>query len=210
MGAALRGCRPEVASGAVAADELLLVRELAAVVHEETAHAGELVQLLGLHLDRQLLVREVSAGKLEGLGCFGLVLVDLPGVLVVTPRLELFEAVLVLLFLGLPRCVVVGCHSFSPAPKSQWFSRPAPVVRVTAQIVHHSEPLCTLEPSTGLHGWQTTRERAPSHGCSHVCRSHAPGHSTGHADPAPRKSQASTRSENSDQPSAGAHTTTSF
>src|SRR4051812_8359989 len=105
-------------SGAVAADQLLLVRELAAVVHQEAAHAGELVQLLGLDLDGQLLVRQVRAGELEGLGGFRLVLVDLPGVLVVTARLELLEAVLVLLFLGLPRCVVVGCHSFSPAPKS--------------------------------------------------------------------------------------------
>src|SRR3954451_8282273 len=98
-------------SGAVAADELLLVRELAAVVHQEAAHASELVQLLGLDLDGQLLVRQVGAGELEGLACLSLVLVDLPGVLVVPTSLELLEPVLVLLFLGLARCVVIGCHS---------------------------------------------------------------------------------------------------
>ena len=73
-----RACRVRlVRSGAVAADQLLLVGELAAVVHQEAAHAGELVLLLGLHLDGQLLVREVGAGQLEGLGRLGLVLVDL-------------------------------------------------------------------------------------------------------------------------------------
>src|SRR5262245_16488968 len=100
-----------VSGSAVAADQLLLVGELAAVVDQEAAHAGELVLLAGHHLDRQLLVREVSAGQLEGLGGFRLVLVDLPGVLVVTTRLEFFDALFGLVFLVLARCVVVGGHA---------------------------------------------------------------------------------------------------
>jgi hypothetical protein len=95
-------------------------------------------------------VRQVCSRELEGLGRLGLVLVDLPGVLVVTARLELLEAVLVLLFLGLAWCVVVGCHlvlSCSQVPVcgpglSIGPTRIEPTcssmlqVRVTAQIVH--------------------------------------------------------------------------
>ena len=65
---------------------------------------------LGFDLDGQLLVGEVGAGQLERLGGLGLVLVDLAGVLVVTARLELFDALLGLVFLGLARGVVVGRH----------------------------------------------------------------------------------------------------
>jgi hypothetical protein len=61
---------------------------------QEAAHAGELVVLAGHHLDGQLLVGEVGAGELEGLGRFGLVLVDLAGVLVMPAGLELFDALL--------------------------------------------------------------------------------------------------------------------
>jgi hypothetical protein len=87
-------------------------------MHQEAAHARELVLLAWHHLDRQLLVREVGAGQLEGLGGFGLVLIDLAGVLVVPTRLELFDALFGLVFLVLARCVVVGgqaCVSFSPS-----------------------------------------------------------------------------------------------
>ncbi len=58
------------------------------MVHEEAAHAGELVILLGLHLDGELLVREVGAGQLERLGGLRLVLVDLARVLVVAASLS--------------------------------------------------------------------------------------------------------------------------
>src|SRR3954465_13074406 len=106
-------------SGAVLADQVLRVRELAAVMHEEAAHAGELVVLPRTHLHRELLVREVRARQLEGLGRLGLVLVDLAGVLVVTARLELFDALLGLVFLVLARCVVISrhpsTHSLNPA-----------------------------------------------------------------------------------------------
>ena len=79
----------------------LRVGQLAAVVDQEAAHAGELVLLPRQHLDRELLVGQVGAGELEGLGRLGLVLVDLAGVLVVPPSLELFEALLGLVVLVL-------------------------------------------------------------------------------------------------------------
>ena len=123
----------------------LLVRELAAVVHQEAAHAGELVLLRGLHLDRQLLVREVGAGQLEGLGGLGLVLVDLAGVLVVPPRLELLDALFALVFLGLARCVVVSCHVLSPCPlrSSPAFGAPLVVSRLLSCRV--GARLCTID-----------------------------------------------------------------
>src|SRR6059058_706155 len=83
---------------------------------QETAHAGELVVLPWPHLHRELLVREVGTGQLEGLGRLGLVLVDLPGVLVVPASLELLETLLALVFLALARSVVVSCHVPSPCP----------------------------------------------------------------------------------------------
>src|SRR5699024_8232779 len=73
---------PGRGSGAVAADHLRLVGQLAAVPDQEAAHAGELVGLLGLDLDRELLGGQVGPGQLEGLRGLGLVLVDLAGVLV--------------------------------------------------------------------------------------------------------------------------------
>ena len=88
----------------------LLVGQLAAVVHEEAAHAGELVVLTGLDLDGQLLVGQVGTGQLERLGRLGLVLVDLAGVLVVASRLQLFDALFALVVVVLARCVVVSRH----------------------------------------------------------------------------------------------------
>ena len=64
-GSPLVTSRPPWSLSAVAADELLLVGQLAAVVDQETAHAGELVLLLRLDLDRELLVRQVGTGQLE-------------------------------------------------------------------------------------------------------------------------------------------------
>ena len=53
---------------ALLADRLtVLLRASWLVVHQEAAHAGELVRLLGQHADGQLLVREVGAGQLQAL-----------------------------------------------------------------------------------------------------------------------------------------------
>jgi hypothetical protein len=59
----------------------LLGGELAAVVHQEAAGAGELVRLLGDHPDGQLLARQVGPRQLEPLGLLGLVDVDARGAL---------------------------------------------------------------------------------------------------------------------------------
>ena len=85
----------------------------AAVLHEEAARAGELVLLLGQHADGELLVGQVGTRELEGLGRLGLVLVDLAGVLVVPASLELLDALLAGLVVGLARSVVVSSHAGS-------------------------------------------------------------------------------------------------
>src|SRR5438067_11844402 len=69
---------PDRRSGALQAD-LLTVRpggELAAVVHQETAHAAELVGLHRYDRHGQLLAGQVRAGQFEVLGGLGLVDVD--------------------------------------------------------------------------------------------------------------------------------------
>src|SRR4029079_5620555 len=117
------GVRAHRSGGTVAADEPLLVGELAAVVDQEAAHAGELVLLARHHLDRQLFVREVGSWQFEGLGRLGLVLVDVAGVLVMPTRLELFDALFGLVFLVLARCVVIGGHAsvFSFPILRRWY-----------------------------------------------------------------------------------------
>src|SRR6476619_5869442 len=102
----------------VLADHLLAVHQLRAVVHQEAAHAGELVLLLRLDLDGQLLVGQVGAGELEGLSGLRLVLVDLAGVLVVPARLELLDRLFGLLVVVLARGVVIGRHPRSCPPTS--------------------------------------------------------------------------------------------
>src|SRR5690606_32675112 len=74
---------------ALRADRLavLLLGQLAAVMHQEAAHAGELVGLAGQHADGELFAREVGTGQLEAFGRLGLVLVDDARALVGTPRL---------------------------------------------------------------------------------------------------------------------------
>lgn len=57
----------------------------------------ELIRLTRKDTDGEFLVRQVRTGQLEGLGSLDLVLVDLAGVLVVSPALEFLDAVLVLL-----------------------------------------------------------------------------------------------------------------
>jgi hypothetical protein len=62
-------------AGALATDRLAtdFLGQLAAVMYEETARAGELIGLLGNHSNGQLLAGQVCSGKLEALGLFGLV-----------------------------------------------------------------------------------------------------------------------------------------
>ncbi|ALM37960.1 hypothetical protein SFR_1345 [Streptomyces sp. FR-008] len=84
------------------------------MVHQEAAHAGELVLLLGQHPDGQLLVGEVRSGKLEALCGLELVDVDRGGGLVVPPGLQFLDAVLVEVVIGLTWGVVVRCHVSSP------------------------------------------------------------------------------------------------
>src|SRR5699024_3530494 len=69
-GCAGPGARTRGSGRALRADELtaVLVGQLAAVVREEAARAGELVGLARQHPDRELLVAEVSPGQLEALG----------------------------------------------------------------------------------------------------------------------------------------------
>ena len=62
------------------------------MVHQEAAHAGELVFLARHDLDGQLFVGQVGTRELEGLRGLCLVLVDLAGVLVVPAGLELLDA----------------------------------------------------------------------------------------------------------------------
>ena len=91
--------------------------DLAAMSNQETAGAGELVGLTWQDPDGQFLVREIRAGKLKCFRRFGLVFVDLPGVLIVAASLELFDAVFVQFFIGLARGVVIGRHLCLPGPE---------------------------------------------------------------------------------------------
>jgi hypothetical protein len=87
------------------------------MVHQEAARARELVFLLRDHADRELLIRKIGPGKLMGLGQLGLV--DIHGGCgeIGAPGLELFEAVLVELIVGLTRGVVVGRHQCRNPPE---------------------------------------------------------------------------------------------
>src|SRR6478735_2726786 len=108
-----RGASVETGSGrALGADRLALdlLGQLAAVMDEEATRTGELVGLARKHPDRELFVREVRARKLERLGKVGFVDVDSCRRLVRAPCLQLLEAVLVLVTIGLAGSVVVGRH----------------------------------------------------------------------------------------------------
>src|SRR5690606_22072577 len=111
---------PVRSGGALAADlpAVAVGGELAAVVHQEAARAGELVRLPRDHPQRQLLVGQVRTGQLERLGEVGLVDVDRAGGLVGAPRLQLLEAVLPQVVIGLARAVAVGSHVRTPSPSS--------------------------------------------------------------------------------------------
>ena len=109
------------------------------MVHQEAAHAGELVGLLGLHLDLELLVGQVGPGQLEGLRCLFLVVIDLAGVLVLAGRLQLIEGVFLGIEpLGLARSVVVGgdLGSFCRPGRSRWY-----MVRPSLPGFHQSHML---------------------------------------------------------------------
>src|SRR5690625_892294 len=104
--------------GALLADELSfpLLGQLAAVVHQEAARAGELVGLARKHPNRQLLAGEVGAGEfhpfrdLVGVDVYG------AGALVDATRLQLLQAVLVDVLVGLTRAVVIGGHLADSIP----------------------------------------------------------------------------------------------
>src|SRR5690606_14418387 len=148
--------------GALRADRLtlVLVGQLAAVVHQEAAGAGELVGLTGQHPDAQLLAREVGTGELEPLGGLGLVLVDRTRVLLGTARLELLQRVLAELLVGLARCVVVGRHNVLLRPSSSSSGRgSAPVGRSRTRVQRTAS---RIVPARGR------RDCAPSGGTLHT------------------------------------------
>ena len=108
---------PAGGSDALAAHQaaVLLRGQLAAVVDQEAAAAGELVALLRQHPDGELLPGQVGTGQLERLVEVGLVDVDRAGLGLRPARLELLEAVLAdLVGLGASRLVVVGGHAGGP------------------------------------------------------------------------------------------------
>ncbi len=79
--------------GTFAADERPsgAARELASVVHEEAAGAGELIGLARQHPDGEHLTGQVGPGQLERLGEIRLVLVDRAGLRLGPPCLELLR-----------------------------------------------------------------------------------------------------------------------
>ena len=105
-----RGDRPS--GGALAADQLAvsLLGKLAAVVHKEAARAGELVRLPRYHPEREFLVGQVGTGKLKALRGVVRVKVDRGRRLVHPAGLQLLQAVLAQVVIGLARAVVVGSH----------------------------------------------------------------------------------------------------
>src|SRR2546428_148478 len=90
--------------------------ELAAVMHKEATRAGELVCLPGNHPEGQFLVRQVSTWQLQRLGNVVWVDVNRARRLVKPASLELLQAVLGQLIVGLARAVIVRCHVGSYTP----------------------------------------------------------------------------------------------
>src|SRR5690349_5522805 len=131
---------PGCSLGALAADQsaALVGGQLAAVVHQEAARAGELVALLGQHADRQLLAGQVRAGQLERLVEVRFVDVDAARLRLGATRLELLEAVLTeVVGLGAAGLVVVGGHGQGPL-----LSCPAPSQRAAARFC--ARPACDV------------------------------------------------------------------
>src|SRR6187200_1784752 len=117
-----RACPASIALGrALLADQLSLdfLGQLAAVVHEEAARAGELVCLAREDPHRELLVGQVSPGQLERLGQVGLVHVHGARGLVLPARLQLLETVLGHLVIGLAGRVVIGRHGGEVTPDAR-------------------------------------------------------------------------------------------
>ena len=82
--------------------------ELRPVLHEEAVDAGELVRLRREHHDVEVEVGEIVSGELEA-RVVGVIDVDDTGHLVGDTLLEGLDRLGVVV--GLPRCVVVGCHA---------------------------------------------------------------------------------------------------
>src|SRR5690606_17182952 len=135
----------DLSGRAVAADQLPLLGfgELTAVVHEEAPGTGELVRLTGQNANAQLLVGQVRTRKLEALGQFGLVFHGHRGLLP-APCLQLLDAVLVDLLVGLAGRIVVCSHiSCSPQVSSETPARW--VYRMTARVcARPAHRLCTI------------------------------------------------------------------
>src|SRR3954471_15220773 len=101
---------------ALAADHLSLglAGELAAVVHQEAARAGELVRLARQHAYGELLAGEIRPRKLERLGEVLLVDVHAAGLRLGASGLQLLERVLVEVLVN-AWAVVVGSHCVLPS-----------------------------------------------------------------------------------------------
>src|SRR5699024_1332725 len=104
-------------------ERALDVVDLAAVLDEEAAGAGELVRLSGQHPHRQLLAGEVGARELVRVRGLGLVLVDGRGRGLVPPTLQLLDGVVVRLVVVLARGVVL-CGQQRSVPGSRRKIRP--------------------------------------------------------------------------------------
>src|SRR5450432_1711350 len=85
-------------------------RELAAVVHQEAARAGELVGLPRQHPQGELFVGQIRARQLERLGEIRLVAFEDAALPVCPARLQFFKTVFAKVFVNLARGVVIGRH----------------------------------------------------------------------------------------------------
>jgi hypothetical protein len=108
--------------GTVGADQLTVTAvlgvQLAAVLDQQAAGAGELVLLTRQDLHRQFLTGEVRTGQLEALGGVGLLLIDAGGRrLLRAPGLQFLDRVGLEVLVGLARCVrskPLGCGACPP------------------------------------------------------------------------------------------------
>src|SRR5208283_5583494 len=95
---------------------VLLTGKTAAVLHQETTRAGELVGLLRNDTNGQLFTRQVSAGQLERFSGFGFVYVDHRRGRLVPSCFELLQRIFRdIVSLGAPRSVIVGRHCPIPS-----------------------------------------------------------------------------------------------
>src|SRR5579875_156712 len=111
--------------GTLAANHLAVpvLGELAPVMHQEAARAGELVRLPRDHPERKLLVGQIRPGKLQSLRRVVRIDIDRGRRLVHPPRLQFLQAVLSKILVRLSRAVVIGGHPAHPPPSSCASSR---------------------------------------------------------------------------------------